>query len=885
MVAPLMTAKGIPEPSADEVASPRVSLVLSSSRKGPTMTNAVRWLVDLERDMRYAIRTLRKSPSFTIVAVLTLALGIGATTAIYSVVDTILLQPLPFPDSDRLVRVVENFPHVVPGRPLMQRGITHQEFLDWRARAKTFSDATAVVGMSQRMVRTPNGAAGLWGAMASSNTFALLQVRAMLGRTLVAGDDANPDVVVLSYDTWRRHFNADPSVVGKALEFRTGALLAPIPPRLLTVVGVLPADFEFPTGPLDFYTPIVLDPSKRSPQVTMIARLAPGVSLEAATHEVNLLGAAIRPPWPSNATPLTVPRFEAQSLKDQSVRGLQPALRVLLATVAVVLLIVCANVAHLLLARGTARQREMAVRLAIGASRERLSRQILTECVVLAIAGGTLGALLGAAGITLVKQLATVEAPGIFRLMFGSTILPRAHEVGVDLRVLGIAFSIAAVTSLVFGVLPALHLSRTSQLQVMGSRGGGIGRGESRIRAALVVGQLVMATVLLVGAGLLANSFVKLSTFDKGYDPNNVLAFNLLFPDQYSIARKAETIENLLQRFRRTSNVQSAGFARHGILIGEELFIGTFVPQGRTLEEMRGERIRVRSVSDGYLTAMGVPLLDGRELERGDNANAPPVIVVNRSAARRYFGTTSPVGQVVDWHVSKGYARVRVVGVVEDLRQRSPSDEVFPEIFVDYRQLMHLQEMSGESPQRQNEGAIGFLSFALRTSGDPARTVPVVREVLNAVDPNIGIDAILPMTHLEASSFSRERFYAVMLGVFASVAGLLAAIGIYGVIAYAVIQRTQEIGIRMALGAQRSQVLTLVLRGGLILTSIGVALGLVGAAAGTRFLQGMLFGITPLDPTTFVVVSVMFGLVATVASYLPAQRATTIDPAEALRNE
>jgi putative ABC transport system permease protein len=309
------------------------------------------------------------------------------------------------------------------------------------------------------------------------------------------------------------------------------------------------------------------------------------------------------------------------------------------------------------------------------------------------------------------------------------------------------------------------------------------------------------------------------------------------------------------------------------------------VPQGRTLEEMRGERIRVRSVSDGYLTAMGVPLLDGRELERGDNANAPPVIVVNRSAAGRYFGTTSPVGQMVDWHVGKGHARVRVVGVVEDLRQRSPSEAVFPEIFVDYRQFLNLQATWGESPQRQNEGAIGFLSFALRTSGDPARTVPVVREVLNAVDPNIGIDAILPMTHLEASSFSRERFYAVMLGVFASVAGLLAAIGIYGVIAYAVIQRTQEIGIRMALGAQGGNVVSMVVRQAMLLAGGGLALGLIAALALSRTMTTLLFNLSPTDPVTFASVAGVLAFVAFLASYLPARRAASVDPMEALRSE
>jgi predicted permease len=840
---------------------------------------------DLGRDVRYALRQLRRSPGFALAALLCLGIGIGATTAIYSVVDTILLQPLPFPDSDRLVRVVENFPSVAPGRPLMQRGITHREFAEWRTHARTLSDATAIIPMGQRMVRTSDGAAGLWGAMTSANMFALLGVRAMLGRTLVSSDDANPDVVVLSFDTWRQHFNADQAVVGTALEFRAGALLGPTPARWLTVVGVLPADFEFPTGPLDFYMPFALDPSRPSPRVTTIARLAPGVSLEAAIHEANAMGNAIRPPWPADAPTLTRPRFEVQRLKDLAVQRLRPALRVLFATVIVVLLIACANVANLLLARGTARQREMLVRLAIGASRARIMRQIMTECLVLAIAGGALGSLLAASGIALVKQLATVEAPGIFRLMFGATILPRAREVGIDINVFGIALSIAAVTSIVFGALPALHLSRTHHVHAMGSRGSGTAPKESRIRATLVISQLVMATVLLVGAGLLTQSFIKLSAVDNGYNPSNVLAINLLFPDQYSIARRVETIGTLLERFRGTANVTSAGFSRHGLLIGEQLTIGTFVPPGRSLEEMRATRARVRSVSDGYLTAMGVPLLDGREFEPGDDAMAPPVIVMNRSAARRYFGTGNPVGQVVDWHVGKERTQMHVVGVVEDVRQVSPTDEVYPEVFVEYRQLVHLLASWGEPTQRQNEMAIGFLSFALRTHGDPASVVQTVRKVVSGVDPSVGIDALVPMDRLVASSVAHERFYAVTIGVFAALAGLLAAIGIYGVLSYSVIQRTQEIGIRMALGAQRTQVLANVLRKGLILSAVGIALGLVGAAAGTRLLQGLLFGLTPLDTRTFLVVSLMFGFVATLASYLPARRATRVDPMVALRSE
>ena len=845
-----------------------------------------RWLDETRGDLSYAARSLARSRSFTIAAILTLSVGIGATTAIYSIVDTILLQPLPFPDSDRLVRVIENYWN--PGlKRVTPREISHQEFLEWRSRVKTLTDAAVVIAMAQRMVRTPDGAAGLWGAMVSSNTFTALRSQAFIGRTIVAADDDGPDVVVLSFDTWRRHFHSDPAVVGTAIEFRTGALLTPIPPRLLTVLGVMPPDFQLPTGRLDFFTPILLDPSKPSPRGTMMARMAPGVPQAAVLDEINAIGASMRPPWPTDAPPLMVPRFEVHGLKDQTVRPLQPALRVLLAAVIVVLLVVCANVANLLLVHGTARQREVAVRLAVGASRTRIVRHVLAECALLAVAGGLLGALLGAAGVTLVRQLATVDATGIFKLMFGTTILPRGHEVQVDLKVLGIAFGIAAATSVIFGMLPALRLSRTNHLQAMRSRGSGTGRGESRLRGALVVAQLALATSLLVAAGLLSHSFFKLSAVNKGYDAANVLDVQLLFPDQYTTAKKAETIATLLARFRSLPGVRSAGFSRHGVLIGEELTLGTFVPPGRTLDEMRAENIRprVRSVSDGYLTAMGVPLFAGRELAPSDDATAPVAIVINRSAAQRYFPNGAASGQVMEWHLGKAAAQVEVVGVVDNILQRSLDEAAYPEIYVDYRQLMMQMERSSELIPRQNEWAIGFLSFAVRTPGNPVADIPAVREVVREVDPNIGIDSIVPMNHLVAASMARERFSAVLSGVFAAVAGLLAAIGIYGVLAYSVAQRTHEMGIRMALGAERAHLLSLVMMKGLTLAGVGIVLGVIGAAAGTRYLQSMLFGITALDRWTFLVVAVSFSVVAALAAYLPARRATKVDPMVALRVE
>ena len=842
--------------------------------------------MDWIQDARYAVRSLRRSPGFATVAVLTLALGIGATTAIYSVVDTILLQPLPYAGSDRLVRVFENVPFIDGSRPPSQRGPTYQQFLDWRARTRTLTDAVAIIGMAQRTARTATGTARLWGAMVSGETFPLFAVRTILGRTLGPSDDAHPDVVVITFDTWRGLFQSDPDVIGTTVEMR-----APVgPPRLLTVVGVLAADVELPAGVLDFYTPIALDPQRPSPGATMIARLRPGVSISVANDEANLVGSAVFPPRAGNASPLRGPRFGVQGVKERLVQPLRPALRILLSAVVVVLLIVCANVANLLLARGTARQREIAVRVAVGASRSRIVRLVMAESIVLAGAGGALGALVGAAGVALVKQLATIDAPGIFRLVFGATLLPRANEVGVDLRVLGIAFGTAALTSVTFGVLPALHLSRTTQLEAMGARGSAGTRGESRLRAALAVGQLVMATMLLVDAGLLIHSFARLTAVATGFDASRVLTTQLVFPADYSIAKKTETIEAILSRFRTIPGAQAAGFSRAGILIGEELIVGTFVPQGRTLDEMRSDpvRPRLRSVSHGYLTALGVAIVEGREFNAGDRGGAPTVLLVSRGVARRFFGNGPAVGRTLDWYsnANKGPAiQAEVVGVVEDIRNTTPDREPVPEIYSDYRQLLAAEQRWGDSPATQDVVAIGFLSFAVRTNGDPVALIPSSARLVRDADPNVGIESMMPMQRLVAGSVARQRFYAVMLSVFAGVAAILAAIGIYGVLAYAVVQRTREIGIRMALGAQRAQVLRLILGRGAMLTAIGIALGLAGAAAGTRVLQDLLFGITPLDPQTFIAVSLLFGLVATVASYLPARRATAVDPMVALRSE
>ena len=838
-----------------------------------------RWIDDARRDAGYAVRSLAKSPAFTIAAVLTLAIGIGSTTAIYSVVDRVLLQPLPFPKADQLVRIRHNQP------TRDTRSISYQEFLEWRSRTKLLSGMAAATLNPQGLIRTRAGTVRFTGGIVSTNYFEVLGAQAMLGRTITASDETNLDVVVLSHDMWTRFFEADPNLIGSEIEFRSGSQAG----RLFTVVGVMPEGMEQLGTPLDYYVPIAVAPDRRAQSGIgqPIGRLRDGVSLSAAADEADAIAKALLPARPASAPPLTGPRVLMEPLKDDLVATLRPALRVFLTAVAVVLLIVCANVANLLLARGTVRRREIAVRLALGAGRGRIVRQLLTECLVLASIGGVLGAMIGAAGVALVKQLATVQADGIFRLVFRETILPRANEVNIDLRMLATALTLALATSLLFGLLPALHLSRTSQLLAMGSRGSGKGRRDARVRTVLVAGQLVMATVLLVGAGLLARSFINLSRVEKGYDPSHALAFQLVLPTEYSTARKSETIETLLSRLRQTPDVEAAGFAYAGILIGVEDFVGTWVPPGRTLAELEPEttKPRLKTVSHGYFEAMGVRLLDGRTLAAGDTGTAPPVAIINRSVASRYFGERSPVGSTLAWHSGGKTApiQVEIVGVVEDIRQGPVSRPAYSEIFMDYRQVIAAQQRRGAPPALIERLAFGFFSFGIRTTGDPASAIPMVRQIVMAVDSNAGIDAIVPMERLVSNSLAPQRFYAVMLSAFAGVAGLLAVIGIYGVLAYTVTQRTQEIGVRMALGAGRGQVVALVLRTGLLLAAVGVSLGLAGAVAGARYLQGMLFGIEPLDFSTFAGVGIAFALVSALASYLPARRATQVDPMVALR--
>ena len=854
------------------------------------------WLDDLRGDMPYAWRGLKRTPGFTTAAVLTLALGIGAATAVFSVVNAVLLEPLPYRDSDRLVRIVERAPAPNANAPLLRRtGMTWSEFAAWRQGTTTLSDMAFTISPPITLMPTAAGSARLTGTLVSANTLAMLGARARLGRSLEAADEAaGSNVVVISAGAWQRYFQGDPGIIGRSVALKTlGPEAGFLDGTPRTIVGVMSQEFDFPIPNADYWAPISEGSPARKFGGGVVARLSEGAAVQAATDEANSLGEKVRPkptagPF-SRALPAGLRRFEVEAIKEQIVAPSRPALRVLTIAVAAVLLIVCANVANLLLARGTARRREIAVRLAVGASRGRILRQLITESLVLSAIGGIFGALLAVGGVYLLREFASPHAQGVFQLSFGGSMLPRLHEIGVDGRLLGLAMALAAITALLVGVIPAIRMSRVEHVQVMNDRGAGGqgGAGDNRLRGALVIAQMVVATILLVGAGLLINSFTRLVRVDPGWNPSGVLTFYLVMPQDYSTARKAALIESLLTELRRLPEVRSAGYTYAGALLGIRDTVGSFVPPGRTPDEMRDhpDTPQLRAMSHGYLETMGVRLLSGRLFEAGDDAAAPPVIIVNRTVVQKLFNNENPVGRLVHFDGRMEYPPQQIIGVVDDMRQTRLDQEPAPQMFADYRQVLALTQARKLPTAAQERLAFGFLSFVVRTDRDPATLMPTVRSLVNRVDAGAGIDAMLPMEQLVASSLTRQRFYAILLGLFAAIAAVLGAIGIYGVLSYAVGQRTQEIGIRMALGARREAVLGLVLGRGLVLIASGITLGLAGALGLTRYLSGMLYDLTPLDPATYVAVAIGFGLVAVVASYLPARRATRVDPVVALRHE
>jgi predicted permease len=840
---------------------------------------------EIAADIRYAVRGFRRTPGLTLITVLTLAIGLGATAAIFSVVNAVLLRPLPYGEPERLVQIAEHVPagEGFGGAALRRTSMNVAELDWWRTNSTALSEIAVIQGNDARTLVTADGTVQLYGQRVSPALFAMRGIAPLLGRGLLPDDERpDTDVVVLGEAMWRQYFNSAPDIVGRRIELNN---------QTLTVVGVMPPVF----GEDAFWTAFV-PPAPGGPGFMFLnaqARLAPGISLETASAEANTLGLQLRG---IEAEPGAEPRFEIVRTLDELTAAVAPALRVLVGAVGVLLALVCTNVANLLLVRGTRRQQEIAIRRSLGATRGRIMRQVLTESLVLAGFAAIAAVVVAFAGVGLLKATATAY---VNRRFGGAAppVLPRLDEIAIDPTVLAFVVGLSVVTGVLFGLLPALRLSKygehghasQSQLSTLARN--------SRLGHVLATVQLACAMALLIGAGLLVNSFLKLTGISPGVDATGVLSFELVVPGDSTAERKLEIAETLVARLESDSRVTSAGFADIPPLVpGIMIVTANFIPPGMTqadlTEELRtqapSEGTQTRQVSAGYLRTVGARLAAGSWLD--DRASTEPAVLVTRPYAEHYF----PNGDAVGATMTSGPNVVTIAGVVDDIHLGRLEGEPERAVFVDPRQMLAAQRAQQRAAQRPPPpgGDRFFLTiggssipFAARTVGDPLAIMADLRRVVRDIDPNLAIDAAVPMERIVSSLTTRPRFYATVLSAFGVIAGFIAVIGLYGVLSYVVGQRTKEIGVRMALGAQRATVLKLVLKQGAVVVAIGVVSGVAGAAALTRYLEGTLYGVTALDLTTFALVAVAFATVAMLAAYLPARRATAINPLVALRHD
>jgi predicted permease len=812
------------------------------------------WLDDLVRDVRYAARLLRRDAAFTTVAVLTLALGIGANTAIFSVVNAVLLRPLPYDQSDRLVRIAEHPAASGATAPVAPRVVINRLELDALRSARTLSHVGIYGGRPFSMtLAAHDGPTRVTGERVSADVLSMLRIRPILGRIFEPHEEkpGSDAVTILSYGTWQRDFGGRSDILGQTVSFDG---------RGYSVIGVMPHGFEFPHAQAAFWVPLV--PAGRADQDSgiSIARLADHVTPDAAAAEVGSILTQMRGLRIDSHTG-TQPWFELIRLREELVAPIRDALFVLAAAVGLVLLIACTNVASLLLARASVREKEIAVRIAIGAGRGRLLRQALTESVTLALAGGVAGSALAVALVQLLQQLGAVLPRRDLYTGSGLSI-PRLEEVGVDARALAFTLGISIVTGILFGVIPALRQSRASAAKTLRSA-----TGASGVHSMLVVGELAMALMVLVGAGLLVHSFLRLTSVNPGFDAQGVVWYQAFLPRERSAAQVTAFAEDLTAQLRSLRGVQAVGYAPQ-ILTGNLLRETSLRMTPAPPERPPAVRTDVRVVSHDFLSVISVRVVEGRSLNEGDEAGQPRVMLINRTLARSGQFTSSPIGQRF---YTIGEQPWEIVGVVEDVHQFGLDREPGQQIFIDFRQAP--------------SAGLNGLFFAIRSDEPPPTLAADIRRLARRLDPLAAVSTVATMEQLLSNTMSRRRLYAVLLGVFALVSVSLAVIGLYGTMSYLVAQRTREIGVRIALGAQRTAVLALVLRRSLIITGAGIAIGLAGATGFTRYLRGMLFELTPFDPTTFIAVGTVFSVVAALAAYVPARRATRVDPVVALRSE
>ncbi len=797
------------------------------------------------QDLRYALRQLAKTPGFTAIALLTLGLGIGACTAIFSVVNSVILRPLEYPESDRLVVIRETnlpqFPEfsVAPG-----------QYFSWLEQAKSYEQLAALRGGSYNLtgIGEPQR---LTAKLITANYLTMLRVHPALGRAFTADEEAKDkaNVVILSYGFWQRQFGGRPEVLNTTVQLNGQAF---------TIVGIMAKNFQIDSK-TDVFAPAAFSAEERQNHgghyISAISRLKAGVTVEQARSEMNVIASRLAKQFPDTNKGWGV---KLAPMLEYAVADVRPVLYSLLGAVGFLLLIACVNVANLLLARATARAKEMTIRAALGASRVRIMRQLLTESVVLAVFGAALGLIIAQWGTSAL-------------LAFAPDTLPRAHGIGIDGTVLGFTCVLALATGIGFGLVPAFQAARVNLNETLkdAGRGSSEGRQRQRLRGALVVAEVAIALVLLVGAGLLIRSFARLQNVNPGFQPRDAWTVELDLPGKKygTDAQQAAFAVRAAERLAAIPGVQSAGASHVVPFTGNDYILGFTIAGRPPVEPADQPSTNYYAITPDYFKAMGIPLLRGRFFDAHDAAGAKRVAIVNETMAKKFFPNEDPIGKRIN--VTNGPETFReIVGIVADVKHYSLESE----------SPLQTYEPMAQQP-------FDFLTFVVRTAGPIPGLPAAIRTAIYSVDKDQPIASVRPLAQLVAESVARRRFAMFLFAVFSGVALLLAAIGIYGVMAYSVTQRRGEIGIRMALGAQSSDVLKLIFMQGSRLIVLGLGAGLIGALLLTRFLRSMLYGISAHDPLTFAAIALLLAAIASLACLLPARRATKVDPLVALRSE
>ncbi|MGH9574861.1 MAG: ADOP family duplicated permease [Candidatus Acidiferrales bacterium] len=818
------------------------------------------WLDSLLQDIRFALRMLRKNPGFTVVAVLTLALGIGANGAIFSVVNSVLLHPLAYKNPEQLVTILH----------YGTSPISPANYLDYRRQSTSYEDMGAAEYWSPNLtgVQSPEHLLGLY---VTQNVLPLLGIRPALGRLFVQGEDTagNDHEVILSYGLWQRRFSGDASALGKSVVLDGISY---------TIVGVMPPSFHFApfwATHAELWAPLSLEPrgqSRDGNSLRLFARLKSGVTLNQARAEMATITARLEKMYPGTNTDIVV-----TSLKEKVVGNIETPLLVLIGAVGFVLLIACANVAHMLLARAAARQKELAVRTALGARRSRVIRQVLTENLLLAAMAGSVGLLLAYAGTRALVALSPAD-------------IPRVETVSIDVGVIVFLLLITILTSIAFGLVPALQASRVNLTDTLkeNSRGSSEGIHRNRLRNILVVSEFALALTLLIGAGLMIRSFIALESVDPGFNPHGVLSMIVPIAGSREAdpGRRPIFYRQMIERVRAVPGVESAAGINH-LPIAGDLWDRTFLIEGRPTPAPTDLPDAVyRVATPGYFHTMDIRLLRGRDISDADTASAPPVVVINQTMARTFWPSRNPLGQRIAFTTDKNPTWfgadnsptwMTVIGVVKDPMLHDWTGRPYPELYVSAFQDQSFLGIAGTHAD--------YITLAVRTAGDPAALTPSVKSAIWSLDGDLPISNVLTMDNVIAEANAQPRFEMLLLGVFAAVALALAAVGIYGVISYSVARRTHEIGIRISLGASRKDVLLLIIHQGLTLALIGSAIGLASAFMLARLMTKLLYGVAPTDPVTFAGVAALLIAVALLACYIPARRAMRIDPVSAMRCE